>query len=61
MSIARYNATAAGQLSAGQLQSTCLEVERAQAVVAVRLEGAHAEFFSEGEGLAVVGFSWFDL
>ena len=31
-------------------------IQRAQAAVAVGLEGAHTEFLGQGEGLLVVGF-----
>ena len=50
-----------GQLSARLLPLACLGVQRAEAEVAVRLERTHAEFLGQGEGLAVVGFSGFDL
>jgi hypothetical protein len=32
-----------------------LEIQRAQAVVTVRLERAHAQLFGQGEGLLIVG------
>ena len=50
-----------GQLSARLLPLACPGVQSAEAEVAVRLERTHAECFGQGEGLAVVGFSGFDL
>jgi hypothetical protein len=38
-----------------------LSIEAAKAEAAVGLEGEHAEFFSQGNGLAVVVFGWLDL
>ena len=49
------------QLSARLLPLACPGVQRAEAEVAVRLERTHAEFFGQGQGLTVVGFSGFDL
>src|SRR5262245_16794543 len=43
-----------GQGSAGLLPLAMRNIQRAQSVVAVRLEWAHAQFLSQGEGLAVV-------
>ena len=50
-----------GQLSARLLPRACLDVQRTEAEVAVRLEWTHAECFGQGEGLAVVDFSGLDL
>ena len=36
-------------------------IQRAEAAVTVRLERAHTQCLGEGEGLAVAGFSLFDL
>jgi hypothetical protein len=47
--------------AAHQLWTACLDVESAQATVAVRLEWAHAEFVGQSEGLAVVGCGRLDL
>ena len=50
-----------GQLGARLLSLVCLDVQNAEAEVAVRLERTHAEFLGQGKGLAVVGCSGFDL
>ena len=50
-----------GQLSARLLPLACPGVQRAEAEVTVRLEWTHTEFLGQGEGLAVVGCSGFDL
>src|SRR5262245_8227978 len=43
-----------GEFSLSLLQPFDLEIQDAEATVAVGLERAHAEFFAQGEGLAVV-------
>ena len=50
-----------GQLSACRLPLACPGIQRAETEVAVRLEWTHTEFLGQGEGLAVVGCSGFDL
>jgi hypothetical protein len=45
-----------GQGGAGLLPLTGLRIQRAETVVAVGLERAHAEFLGQGQGLPVVGF-----
>ena len=50
-----------GQRGARLLMLACLDVQRTEAEVAVRLERSHTEILGQGEGLAVVGFSGFDL
>ena len=45
-----------GQFGARRLRAARLHIEGAQAQVAVRLQGTHAQLLSQGEGLAVVGF-----
>jgi hypothetical protein len=50
-----------GQLGARLLPLACSGIHCAEAEVAVRLERAHTECFGQGEGLAVVGCSGFDL
>src|SRR5262245_2367127 len=45
-----------GERGAGQCSTACLAVQRAETVVTVRLQLAHAEFLSQGEGVLVVGF-----
>jgi hypothetical protein len=45
----------------GLLPLADLDVQNAEAEVTVRLERTHAELLGQGEGLAVVGFSGFDL
>src|SRR4029450_2336362 len=50
-----------GEISVGLLSLAARGIQRAQAAVAVGLEGAHAEFLGQGEGLAVVGFGWLTL
>ena len=49
------------QFHAGLLPLACLGIQGAETVVAVRLEGAHTQFFGQGEGLLVVGFSLRDI
>jgi hypothetical protein len=45
-----------GQLGAGLFPLSCLDVQRTEAEVAVRLERTHAQLLGQGEGLALVGF-----
>ena len=59
--MARYSVDGRRQLGAGLLPLACLGIQGAEAEVAVGLERAHAEFLSQGEGLAVVGFGRLDL
>src|SRR5262245_1633755 len=50
-----------GQPGTGLLLLLGLGIQRAQAMVAVGLEGAHSEFLSQGKGLLVMDFSLLDL
>jgi hypothetical protein len=50
-----------GQCDPSLHRSPSLAVEFTKAVVAVGLEGAHAEFLGQGEGLAVVSFGFCSL
>ncbi len=50
-----------GQRRAGLLPLAGLGVQRAEAVLAVRLERAHAELVSQSAGLLVVGFGLYAL
>jgi hypothetical protein len=45
----------------GLLLLALLEIQGAEATVAVGLERAHAEFVGQGEGLLVVGFGLRDI
>jgi hypothetical protein len=50
-----------GQLGTRLHPLACPGVQSAEAEVTVRLERTYTECFGQGEGLAVVGFSGFDL
>ena len=50
-----------GQLSARLLLLACPGVQSAEAEVTVGLERTHAQLLGQGEGMAVVGCSGFDL
>src|SRR5262245_55307862 len=50
-----------GRLSAGLLLPSRLGVESAEVRIAVRRERAHAQFLSQGEGLAVMSGSLVDV
>jgi hypothetical protein len=43
------------------LPPTELRIQRAKASVAMGLEGTHAEFVGQGEGLLVGGFGLYDI
>ena len=45
---------------AGLLRLVCLGIQCTEAVVAVRLERAHAQLFNQGQGLVVVPVGWLD-
>ena len=47
-----------GERGAGQCSTVCLAVERAETVVTVRLQRAHAEVFGQGEGVLIVDHGW---
>ena len=49
------------QGGAGQLPPTELCIQRAEAPVAVGLEGTHAEFVGQCEGLLVGNFGMYDI
>ena len=47
--------------STGPLSPAYPGIQRAEAMVAVRLEWAHAQLVGQGEGLVVVGFGLLDI
>ena len=59
--MARYSVDSCRQFGAGLLPLSCLDIQDAEATVAVGQEWAHAELVGQGEGLAVVGFGLLGL
>ena len=61
MSMARYISMAVESAVRASACTACLAVQRAETVVTVRLQRAHAEFLGQGKGVPIVGLGLLDL